>query len=1250
MSNILGLDLGTTSIGWALIKTDINNIPCEIQDMGVRRVPLAENEGDMFAKGQSITVNADRTKSRGIRRNNDRYQLRREALIKKLQTLEMMPNESLINLPLMELWGLRANSATKEVSLQELGRVLYHLNQKRGYKHSRTENNDSKQREFVKGVNERYSLLHDSNMTVGQYFAKQLSDTAVTKNGKTYYTYRVKDFILPRKAYEEEYDTIMQCQKKYHSEVLTDEIIDFIKTHIIFYQRDLRSCKHLVSVCDFEKRYFYDKDGHLKRNKKDEIVYNGPKVAPRTSPLFQVFKIWQSANNIRFHNKSKDYLDITCEQRQAIADFMDKNEKLKLDDVKHILELNGVSGWYCDNAIKNGIKGNGTKQAIVNALSSLPQNIIAEITRFNLEMESTGIADTETGEVLMKIKKTYQREPLYRLWHIIYSIKKDEERKNAIEKFLLSFGVSNDNVAQKLSDIDFTTPGYANLSAKAICRILPYMMEGIEYSEACEYIGINHSNSLSKEENQERELMDYIPQLKKNSLRQPTVEKILNQTINIFNGINAELSQKGERIDEVRVELARELKQSKEERNDASKEIKALEDKNKEYKDKIEKEYKLKATRKNLLRYRLWIESNNSCFYCEQPIKFTPFANEPEEEREHILPKALHFDDSYANQVCSCQKCNSAKGGRTALDYMRTTPNLQHYIDKVNKLHRDNKISSKKYSHLLASYDDYQKRKETGKETKEDKLIWEAPIDRQLRLSQYISKKAMEILSQACRDVVATSGTVTAIIRHAWGLDTVLEELNLPVYRNANLTEFVEINRKGQKRQKETIKNWTKREDNRHHAIDALVVACTSRSIIQKINTLHASKQEMRNEITSARKKWDEDDILSQWIREKNPFNRQYVLQHISAIFISMKAGKKVTVPGKRKVFLHGKPQIIQTGLRIPRGPLHEEGVYGSIKINGKKEIVIRYKLGKGTIGFLFSGKEKCEVKKNKAGKYIMEDGIAKVLDSIVDKHIRSLVEERLNRTFLQKGETYRSEAEKALEEGREYKDEKRCKEALEQLKGLDKDPIYSDKDNKCIIRYIRCKTGLKAVRPLRYNENNEPIAYVLTKNNHHVALYRDRSGKVVESVCTLWDAVERTNLDFPCIIRNPEQVWKDIMIRETNGEVFSPEFKESLPKPDLTFMESLQQNEMFVLNMSQDTLEEHISTGNYSIIGQHLYRVQALSEGDYIFRLHTDPGTLRNSETSACKRFIRLSLKKFVESQHQKVTISFLGKISIAQ
>lgn len=1253
MKKILGLDLGTTSIGWALINAEDNNKPTEIQDIGVRIVPLAENEGDKFTKGQDITVNADRTRARGQRRNYDRFQLRRQALTEKLRSLDMLPDEHLIKLPVMELWQLRANAVTQKVSLNELGRVLYHLNQKRGYKHSRTDSNDSKQRAYVKEINNRYAELQKLGMTIGQYFAQKLEETAIKQNGKIFYAFRIKEQIYPRQAYEEEYDAIMKCQQTFYPEILTENIIEEIRNRIIYYQRDLRSCKHLVTVCEFEKRCFYDADGNVKRNQKGEIIYDGPKVVPRTSPLFQVFKNWQSINNIRFHNRKNEYLFITKEQKQQIANVMANQEVLKLKDVQEILGVTSKSGWYCDKAIKAGIKGNITKCAIIASLSSLPQSKIREITRFNLETETTNMVDEETGELLVRIKNTYQEEPLYKLWHIIYSIKNDNERLNTIISFLKDFDIEDISISNALNDLDFVTPGYANLSAKAISKILPYMMEGLDYSDSCEYVGYNHSDSLTKEENENRILLDKIPALKKNELRQPTVEKILNQTISIFNEINANLLQKGERVDEVRIELARELKQSKEEREKTDKGIRKQQKANEVFANLL-KEQGVRPTRNRILKYRLWRESYKTCFYCGQPISFKEFLKFSDVEREHVIPKRLLYDDSFANQVCSCRKCNAEKGGRTAIDYMRTTQHLQPYLEKVDKMFQEHKISGKKHAHLLASYDDYLSRKKEGKETKDDIIIWEEAIERQLRLSQYISKKAQELLKKSCREVIATSGSVTDLIRHTWGYDTILHELNLPCYKEAGLTTFIKEENTGQ--QKEVIKDWTKRLDHRHHAVDALTVACTSRSIIQHINTLHASREVMRRDVKTPRKEWENNDLLQQWIKEKMPFDRQYVLQKVASILVSMKSGKKSTVPGKRKIYIKGKPIVMQSGLRIPRGQLHEQTVYGAIKqyskdkkgnLIEKKEIVTRYKMGVGSVGFVFNGKETCDVvfdKKN--NRYVIADGIDKAINYIIDKHIRDIVRERLNEAFPD-GETYRTEAEIALAAGKTYNGKERSMKALEQLKALYEQPLYADKNKHIVIKSVRCFTGLSAVQPLRYNDKNEPTSFVLTKNNHHVAIYLDEKGELKECIYTFWQAVERSKYKLPLIIKEPKSLWDEILERENNGEIFPDTLITSLPSPNWTFVESLQLNDMFVMDMDDVKFENFISSNNYEEIGKRIYRVQSLSSHDYVFRHHTDTTSSMMPEAALCRKFIRIkSLKAYIEHHPHKVQLSLLGKI----
>ena len=92
--NILGLDLGVGSIGWALIETE-DDQPKQIIGMGSRIVPISKDDSDQFSKGQAISKNADRTARRTTRKGYDRYQLRRAMLTETLRHNGMLPERIL---------------------------------------------------------------------------------------------------------------------------------------------------------------------------------------------------------------------------------------------------------------------------------------------------------------------------------------------------------------------------------------------------------------------------------------------------------------------------------------------------------------------------------------------------------------------------------------------------------------------------------------------------------------------------------------------------------------------------------------------------------------------------------------------------------------------------------------------------------------------------------------------------------------------------------------------------------------------------------------------------------------------------------------------------------------------------------------------------------------------------------------------------------------------------------------------------
>lgn len=1035
--NILGLDLGVGSIGWALIQTE-DDQPKQIIGMGSRIVPLTKDDSDQFTKGQAISKNADRTTRRTTRKGYDRYQLRRALLTQVLRQNGMLPER--MDEHVIDLWKLRNDAATegKQLTLQQIGRVLYHINQKRGYKHAKSDDNgDSKQTKYVEEVNQRYKEIQEKNVTVGQHFYAELLNSKVESGNGPYYTFRIKDKVFPRAAYIAEFDQIMRVQKCYYPDVLTDELIETLRNRIIFYQRPLKSCKHLVGLCEFEMRP-YKKDG--------KIVYGGPKCAPRTSPLAQLCAMWETVNNITLTNRNNERLEISNEQRQQLVQFLCTHETLKLTDLYKILGITKKDGWYGGKAIGKGIKGNVTLNQLRKALDGKYSQWL------EMPIERIDVVDKNTAEAFWAVSPKVEETPLFQLWHAVYSLQNAEELTKTLQN---KFGITDLQVIDALCKIDFVKPGYANKSHKFIRRLLPYLMEGMMYSEACACIQVNHSNSMTKAEREARPLAERIELLQKNALRQPVIEKILNQMINLVNRLQQEYGP----IDEARLELARELKQSREERKEAF-------DRNNENEKRNEKisalisEQGIRPSRSRIQKYKMWEESEHRCMYCGKVVNLSEFLNGADVEIEHIIPRSILFDDSFSNKVCACRDCNREKGNMTAMDYMASKPEgeFEAYKQRVDEAFNAHRISKTKRDHLLWRRAD----------------IPQDFINRQLRLSQYIATKAVEILQQGIRQVWTSGGGVTDFLRHQWGYDEILHTLNLPRYRQVeDLTEIIHYEHAGQEHDEERIKNWSKRIDHRHHAIDALTVALTRQSYIQRLNTLEASHEHMEKLVKDSNTPYKEKkSLLEKWVALQPHFSVEEVTTQVDGILVSFRAGKRVTTPARRAVYHGGKRTIVQRGIQVPRGALTEETIYGKL---GDKFVV----------------------------KYALDHRSMKP-EMIVDPTIRLLVENRI--AALGKKDAFKTPLYSA--EGMEIKSV-RCYTSLSE----------------------------KGVVPIKYDEKGNAIGFAKKGNNHHVVIYKDQSGQYQEMVVSFWDAVERKLYGVPIVITNPKTVWDELLDKELPQE-----------------------------------------------------------------------------------------------------------------
>ena len=1186
--HVLGLDLGVGSIGWCLIALDAQGDPAEILGMGSRVVPLnnATDAAD-FSVGKAFTANQERTARRTMRRGFARYQLRRYRLRRELAKVGMLPDAALIQLPLLELWELRERAATagRRLTLPELGRVLCHINQKRGYRHVKSdaaaivgdegEKKKDSNSAYLAGIRANDEKLQAEHKTVGQYFAEQLRQNQ-SESPTGGISYRIKDQIFSRQRYIDEYDQIMAAQRVHYPDILTDEFIRMLRDEVIFMQRPLKSCKHLVSLCEFEKQErvmrVHQDDGKGGRQLVERRVKFGPKVAPKSSPLFQLCRIYEAVNNIRLTRPDGSPRDITPEERAKIVAHLQSNASLSFAALKKLLKEKALIADQLTS--KSGLKGNSTRVALASALQPYPQYHHLLDMELETRMMTVQLTDEETGEVTERevavVTDSYVHQPLYRLWHILYSIEeRDAMRRALITQLSMKEEDLDGGLLDQLYRLDFVKPGYGNKSAKFICKLLPQLQQGLGYSEACAAVGYRHSNSPTSEEITERTLLEKIPLLQRNELRQPLVEKILNQMINLVNALKAEYG-----VDEVRVELARELKMSREERERMAEGNRRREKENKAIAEKI-RECGLFPTKSRIRKYMLWAEAGEKCLYCGQILTLSQCLNGDDMEVEHIIPKSVLYDDSYGNKTCACRRCNKEKGNRTALEYIRAKGWEAEYMERINERLDKKAISYSKHQRL--------------RWMKED--IPSDFLERQLRLTQYISRQAMAILQQGIRRVSASEGGVTARLRSLWGYDDILHTLNLDRYDSMGETE--RVSREGETTEKLRITNWSKRMDHRHHAIDALVVASTRQGYIQRLNRVssESEREAMSGEIEVQKAtKTDKLSLLERWLTQRPHLSVRAVSDKVAEILISYRPGKRVVTRGRNIYLRHGK-KCVQSGLLVPRGPLSKETVYGQITVNGEPQIVCKYDL---------------------------HSLKAKDVDYVVDLALR-----------------------------------KRLKEFLAQHGGKEKEAfagdVYMDEaGTQGPIRSVRCFTGLDRakMKAVKYDEQGDAVGFVSPRNNHHLAIYRTPKGKLVESIVTFWDAVDRARYGIPLVITHPREVMEQVLQR---GDV--PESVLSLlPASDWVFVDSLQQDEMVIIGLSDEELQRALEAQDYRKLSEYLYRVQAISLGDSLYRYHLETSVAdRKNGSGRIPKFYRVTgLKTYKEKNIRKVRVDLLGRISL--
>lgn len=721
---------------------------------------------------------------------------------------------------------------------------------------------------------------------------------------------------------------------------------NFFINDILFYQRPLKTKKSLISDCPYES--------HKGKDGKEYPV----KCIAKSNPLFQEFRLWQFIQNLRIYplneiNHKSQQLEIWAspriedkEKASELFDFLSDKEKITQNTILKFFNVNGDE--YCWQYPPDKVyQGNVTKAKILKRL------------------KNAGIS----ADFLTKEKE-------YALWHILYSVDDNIEIRKALKKFAEKNGLDVEPFVENFRKCTFEKE-YGSYSEKAIKKLLPLMRCGKywnadaidantkdriekivngEYDEsikdrvrekafhltdinnfqglpvwlACYIVYNRHSEAkeISKWETPQ-DIDDYLKNFKQHSLHNPIVEQVVTETLRTVRDI---WKQEGQ-IDEIHLELGREMKNPAEKREKMSKQIQENENTNLRIKAllmefmnpemgienvrpyslsqqdilRIYEEYALNTnehfdndkqdfvpdtedtpdyvtkvisglgssdskkqpSKNDIIRYKCWLEQRYRSPYTGKLIPLSKLFTD-DYEIEHVIPRAIYFDDSFSNKVICEADVNELKGKQLGYEFIKN-----HHGEKVQ-------LSQGEIVTILSEeyYIKFVKEHYSNNRTKMKKLLMDdipdGFIERQLNDSRYISKLVKGLLSNIVREkdsngeleqeavsknLISCNGAITDRLKKDWGMNDVWNRIVLPRFRRLNkLTGkdcFTTTSNEGHEIPAMPIelqKGFNKKRiDHRHHAMDAIVIACTTRSHVQYLNNESAKTDNRKVQIGLAK-------------------------------------------------------------------------------------------------------------------------------------------------------------------------------------------------------------------------------------------------------------------------------------------------------------------------------------------------------------------------------------------------------------
>jgi len=788
----LGLDIGVTSVGWAVIDLKKERI----HDLGVRIFEVAETpkEGKSLAEPRRIARGARRRLRRRRQRLNNlkRFFIDQNILAEKQIDNILNPKSDYNKL---DVYELRAKALKEELTAEELFKVFYQIAKRRGFKSNRKTEEKADKNEggkVLSATSANSSLIGEKYQTAGEALFKDDKFKVRKRNKNDYINSFNRDNFI------DEVKEIINFQKKYTLKGIDQKVID-----MAFYGGELDGDRNVKKVTNksavFYQRPFMTTD--LIENMVGDCAFEkGKKRAPKASCTFEVFRLASDLNNLVYVPKPQNSgRGLTTEIRlnpNQIKKVIDEAKKTKSLTYKKVQKVAEISDEYCAKYVrgkkkkddefgdKNYFGGLPAYHAIKSALKDLPEDWETVNNEKNLN-EIAYILTTERAdeEILQKLK----------------SLPLSDDGQKAIVAINVTTIKDSRSLSKKRPAI-FRSFGY--LSIEAMQKITPSLLKGMTYDEACKEAG-------------------YDFRKKENSLEQitnPVVKRAIIQTTKVVEAIEKKYGAPYF----VKVETARELAKNRDDRNQIKQEQEENQAGNEDIKNIILlgydyspkskkgeqllsflKENNVPLTKnpdfngQQIIKVKLYREQNGKCLYSGESIDFeTMLRDDNAYQIDHILPLSRSCDNRFTNKVLVKTEENQRKGNRTPFEYFGgDEQRWKEFVARVEATYVNN--LKKKQNLLVEKY---------------ERDGWS---ERALTNTQYITRfiynYLQEIVTPAPGDdkkrFFAYNGTITSYIRKRWGL--------------------------GKDREEDVL----------HHAKDAAIAAVIDDKLIRQVNEYSKNKE-----------------------------------------------------------------------------------------------------------------------------------------------------------------------------------------------------------------------------------------------------------------------------------------------------------------------------------------------------------------------------------------------------------------------